>query len=186
MNNKVKFGLCDVHVAKITVANDGTISYGTPFAIPGAVSLTLDPAGESEPFYADNTQYFIGSSNQGYTGSIELALIPDDFRTQILGETVDSNNAHFENIDDIISPFALGFRINGDKTNRKYWYYNNTATRPSNTSQTIEATKTPVTETLNITSTARPDGQVRTFMDETTENATAYANFFNEVYERTA
>ena len=34
--NKVKFGLSNVHIAKITEA-EGEITYGTPFAMPGAV-----------------------------------------------------------------------------------------------------------------------------------------------------
>ena len=51
--NKVKFGLSNVHIAKIT-EEDGAITYGTPFAMPGAVSLSADPEGETTPFYADN------------------------------------------------------------------------------------------------------------------------------------
>ena len=182
--NKVKFGLSNVHVAKITIDAQGHIAYGTPFAVPGAVNLTLDPEGENADFHADNTKYFSASSNQGYSGSLEMALITDEFRTQILGETTDKNGAMFENVDDEISDFALGFQINGDKTNRKYWFYNVSAQRPSTASQTIETTKEPVTDTLNITSTPRiSDGQVRSYLEPTTENQTAYDNFFNEVYE---
>ena len=33
-SNKVKFGISNVYYAKMTVAGDGTISYGTPTAIP--------------------------------------------------------------------------------------------------------------------------------------------------------
>ena len=65
--NKVKFGLSNVHIAKITEA-DGVITYGTPFAMPGAISLTADPAGDTTPFYADNIKYYIATSNQGYEG----------------------------------------------------------------------------------------------------------------------
>lgn len=34
--NKVKFGLSNVYIAKIT-ETDGKITYGTPFAMPGEI-----------------------------------------------------------------------------------------------------------------------------------------------------
>ena len=186
MANKVKFGLSNVHIAKITYGNDGTITYGTPFALPGAVNLTMDPEGENADFFADNTKYFTASTNQGYSGSLEIALINDTFRTTILGETTDSNGAMFENKDNKISDFALGFQINGDQNNRKYWLYNVSAARPSTSSQTIESSKEPVTDTLNITAAARiSDGQVRVFLEENGENQAAYDEFFDSVYEAT-
>lgn len=184
MANKVKFGLSNVHVSKITYANDGTISYGTPFAIKGAVNLTLDPEGDAADFFADNTKYFTASANQGYSGSLELALINDTFRTDILGETTDTNGALVENKDDTISDFALGFQIDGDSANRRFWLYSVSAARPSTSSQTIENSKEPVTDTLNITATARlTDGAVKVFMEKSQSNATAYEGFFTAVYE---
>ena len=184
MANKVKFGLSNVHIAPISAISNSGVTYGTPFALPGAVNLTLDPEGESADFFGDNTKYFSEFANQGYSGSLEIALINDDFRTQILGETVDSNGAMTESINDTIKNFALGFQINGDKTNRKYWFYNVSAQRPSTASQTIETSKTPNTDTLNITASARiHDGKVKTYLEKTDDNTTAYNNFFTEVYE---
>jgi len=62
MANKVKFGLSNVYISKITYGANNAITYGTPFALPGAVNLSLDPAGESADFYADNTKYFSDST----------------------------------------------------------------------------------------------------------------------------
>lgn len=164
MANKVKFGLSNVHIAPITAQSDSGITYGTPFALPGAVNLTLDPEGESADFYGDNIKYFSEYANQGYSGSLEIALINDDFRTQILGETTDTNGAMIESTNDTIKDFALGFQINGDATNRKYWFYNVSAQRPSTASQTIETSKEPTTDTLNITASARlSDSKVKVF-----------------------
>lgn len=187
--NKVKFGLKEVHIAKITYGTDGdgkpTITYGTPFAIPGAVNLSLDPAGESADFYADNTKYFNAFSNQGYTGSLEMALVNNQFKVDILGQTFDNNGAFVENKDDTISDFALGFQVDGDAKNRKFWFYCVSAQRPSVASQTLETAKTPVTETLNITASARiTDGEVKVFMEESNSNTAAYSSFFTTVYEK--
>ncbi len=185
MANKVKFGLSNVHIAPITAVSDSSITYGTPFALNGAVNLTLDPEGESADFYADNTKYFNAFTNQGYSGSLEIALISDAFRTQILGENTDSNGAFIETKDDTIKDFALGFQIDGDKTNKRYWFYNVSASRPSTASQTIEASKEPVTDTLNINATARlTDGAVRVSLEKTEDNTSAYDDFFTQVYER--
>ena len=183
MANKVKFGLSNVHISKVTY--DGTAyTYGTPFELKGAVNLTLDPEGESADFFADNTKYFTASTNQGYSGSLEIALINDTFRTQILGETTDTKGAFVESKDDTISDFALGFQIDGDSANRRFWIYNVSAARPSTSSQTIENSKEPVTDTLNITATARlTDGAVKVFMEKSASNETEYNGFFTEVYE---
>lgn len=184
MANKVKFGLSEVHIAPITAAVSTGYTYGTIFAIPGAVSITLDKAGDETEFYADNIKYFNESANQGYTGSLEMALLNEDFRTKILNEIKDTNGALIEDATKGTTGFALGFQIDGDSANRRFWYYNVMASRPSNTSSTIEASKTPQTETVDIVVAPRlSDKLVRAVMEKTTENTAAYNGFFSNVYE---
>lgn len=79
--NKVKFGLKNCHYALVTISESGTVTFGTPVAMPGAVSLSLDAEGENEPFYADDSVYYMVSDNNGYSGDLELALIPESFLT---------------------------------------------------------------------------------------------------------
>lgn len=68
------------------VAEDGELSFEIPVAMPGAVSLALDPNGEPESFYADEIEYYIIANNMGYDEDLELALIPESFRTNVLRE----------------------------------------------------------------------------------------------------
>lgn len=80
MGNKVKYNLKNVHAAKLTeTVTDGvsTFTYAKPQAIPGAVSISLDAEGESSPFYADGIVYFRSVTNNGYSGDLEIALIPE-------------------------------------------------------------------------------------------------------------
>ena len=80
-------------IAPLTVAANGTYSYDTPIPVPGAVNLSLSAEGDSTDFYADNVKYFNSTANNGYSGDLEIAMIPDSIRTEILGETVDANGA---------------------------------------------------------------------------------------------
>lgn len=184
--NKVKFGLSNVHIAKIT-ENDGVISYGTPFAMPGAVSLTADAEGETTPFYADNIKYYIATSNQGYTGDLEVAMLAREFLTEILGQVEDTNGALFESADDINARFALMGEIDGDAKKRRFVYYDCTATRPSAEMNTTEESKEPQTDTISITMSPRStDRAVKAVIELNGENQAVYDTFFTKVYEKDA
>ena len=185
-NNRVKFGLSNVHVAKIT-EQDGEITYGTPFAMPGAVALSADPEGETTPFYADNIQYFVAVSNNGYTGELELAMAVKEFLTQILGQQEDTNGALFESSDDVNARFALMGEIEGDAKKRRFVYYDCTATRPSSEMNTIEDTKEPQTDTIEITMSPRTtDHVIKAVIEPNETNQDVYNTFFTKVYEKNA
>ena len=184
--NKVKFGLSNVHIAKIT-EQDGEITYGTPFAMPGAVSLTADPEGDTTPFYADNIKYYIAVANNGYTGDLEIAMTPEEFLTQILGQEKDTNGALFESSDDVNARFALMGEIEGDAKKRRFVYYDCTATRPSAEMNTIEESKEPQTDTISITMAARSsDNVIKAVIEPSEENQEVYDTFFTKVYEKNA
>jgi len=183
-DNKVKFGLSNVHIAKIT-ESDGVISYGTPFVMPGAKSLTADPEGETTPFYADNIKYYIANSNQGYSGELEIAMLVKAFFTQILGQQEDSNGALFESADDTIARFALMGEIDGDAKKRRFVYFDCTATRPNAEMNTIEESKEPQTDKVSITMSPRStDKAVKAVIEPTEDNLAVYNAFFDSVYEK--
>lgn len=183
---KVKFGLSNVHVAKIT-ETEGVINYAKPFAIPGAVNLTADPEGETSPFYADNVKYFVSTSKQGYTGSLEIADVPDDFLTNILGQQKDTNGAIIENSGDKEARFALMCEVDGDPSKRRVVFYDCIATRPAIEYSTNEEGIEVKTTTMDLTMTPRStDGQVKATLQLSEENKTVYNTFFNKVYEKDA
>lgn len=182
MANKVKFGLRNVYYAKM---NGDT--YGTPVAINGAVSLALSPSGDQSDFYADDVVYYSTAPNQGYEGTIEFAMIPEDFKKDILGMQTDANGALYENADDVYSNFALGFEIQGDTAGRRTWLYNCSCTRPETNAETKQASVTPNTDTLNLKAMPRTtDKAVKVSLENTTTSATAYNGFFSAVYEKSA
>lgn len=187
MGNKVLYGIEQCHIAKITEDAQGNITYGTPFAVPGAVGLNFDPEGEETVFYADNIKYYITNSNQGYTGDLKLAMTTEKFLTDILGRTKDTNGAIWEKSDDTTARFALMFQGQGDTTGRRWVFFDCTAARPSRENNTKEETVEVGTETLSITMSPRKsDKAVMAYIEPTTENQAIYNAFFNSVYSGNA
>lgn len=182
--NKVKFNIKNVHYALLT-ETDGTVTWGTPKAIPGAVSISLEASGEITPFYADGIVYYQASSNSGYEGDLEMALIPDDFRMDVLKEEKDDKGVLIENANVETAKFALLFEFDGDQKSVRHVLYNCTATRPSLTGETTEATKTPSTETLSISAAPLADGRVKVKTGADTDETT-YNSWYKKVYETTA
>ena len=149
--NKVKFGLKNCYYAKGTYASNGSMSYSTPVALPGAVSLSLEATGEMTPFYADDIAYWISNGNAGYNGDLELAKVPDQFKKDILGFAVDGHGILYEDADAAVEHFALLFEFSGDVHKTRHVMYNCISGRPATGSQTIGENKEPQTESLPIT-----------------------------------
>lgn len=185
MANKVKYGLKNVYYAKATLDSNNVATYDTPVAWKGAVSLSLDAEGNTTKFRADNIDYWIGQSNNGYSGDFESALIPDSFRRDILGDIVDSNGLLVENAEAKTTYFALLFQFEGDEKNTRHVMYKCSATRPSVTGQTTDEEIEPQTETLTITAATvfNDDLDLDVVKARCNEDDTPYATWFNAVYQ---
>ena len=151
--NKIKYGIKNVYYAVATIGSDGTATYSTPVALKGAVSLSMDPQGDTNKFYADNIVYYTSVANNGYEGDLELALIPDKFLTDILGMVKNSDEIIYEDAGAEPVHFALLFQFEGDQKATRHVLYNCTAARPTAAGNTKEDSIEPQTETITITAT---------------------------------
>ena len=181
MGNKVKFNICNVHYAPITIGTDGAGTFATPVAMPGAVSLSLDPNGEPESFYADGIEYYTINNNMGYDGDLELAMIPESFRTDILKETADSNKVLVEDANSETGAFALLFEFDGDVKKIRHVLYNCSASRPKIESKTNEESREVQTETLSVKARPLASGYVKAKTGDSTTDAT-YNDWYKAVY----
>ena len=180
--NKVKFGLSNVHIWKIESEEADKTTYATKaIRLPGAVNLTLAIEGNDNTFYADDIPYFQVYANNGYSGDLEIAIIPDEFTTEILGQLKDENGAIVESADDVISPFAMSFEFQGDKKRTRNVLYKVVASRPNDDHSTVTDTKEPQTDTLSIKAVPRAsDKYVKARIKE---GDTGYDTFYDKVYE---
>ena len=180
-NNKVKYNLKNAHYAMLQTSEEGVVSFGTPVALPGAVSISLDANGEPENFYADGTAYYVINNNMGYDGDLELAMIPEDFRVSALNETLDDNKVLIEDANSELNRFALLFEFDGDVKHIRHVLYNCSASRPGIEGKTNEESREVQTETLTIKATPLPSGVVKAKTGNETDN-TVYADWYKAVY----
>ena len=180
--NKVKYGLRNIHCAKRRVAADGTVTYDTPVAFPGAIKISLTKQGDSETTYADDGAYNVVVTKSGYKGSMELVRAFKKFLIDYLGQTEDQNGAVVETINDQAEEFALLFELQGDATPTRYVFYRCLADLESFEAETTAGKKTPKPDTMAIE--VMPDeknGFIKTCVEKSV-NAAKYNDFFKKVY----
>ncbi|MDN8590929.1 phage tail protein [Paenibacillus sp. 11B] len=186
--NKVTFGLDKVHIAFFDDAVTEQPAWEVPIPIPGAVRWAPEAQGEASTFYADNTAYFVATSNNGYTAELEMALIPDEVKVRMFGWKIDDNGLLVEISDGMPEKFALLGQVLGDKRNRRFAYYDCQASRTAKELTTKGESIEITGETLSVTvSPIELDGVniVKGDLELSATNATQFNSFFTKVYTPT-
>ena len=160
--NKITYGISNVHVFPITSTDaSGVPTYDSKvISMPGATELSLDAEGSSDPFYADDVVYYQGVVNNGYSGSVTLADIPEDFLTVVMKEIKSEGGTFFEDASVEPLEFAMAFEFKGDQKKRRHLFYRCKATRPSLESKTKEDSIEPNTHELEIVVMPRLDNNI--------------------------
>lgn len=169
--NKVHFDLTNVYVAPLTFEG-GAPAFGAPKRLPGAISIDLAAQGNTVKLRADGIVYYSTTSNSGYEGDLNLAMTPDWFRQEYLGETLsEKDKVLVENALADPKPFALLYEFLYDKKHRRHVLYSCTAGRVSVKGENKENQKDPDTETLHLVSVPLPGGNVKASTTEETPDA---------------
>ena len=190
---KIKFGFKNVHYVKMTetILNGVTsVSYGQIKPWRGGINIALSPVGESTPFYADDGEYTMLNSNQGYEGDLETAMIPDEVQTDLLGNE-EVNGVVVESSENKTQYFALLFEVANDVKARRFVFYRCCLkTRPSIETNTKTDSTEPVTDKVTLSMSPRTDTVIINDEEKhlvkafTTEEANPeiYNNWFNSVW----
>jgi phi13 family phage major tail protein len=182
-DNKIKFGLKNTHYAVITEVN-GAVSYGIPKPIPGAVNLIQNPVGDPIIHYADDIEYYSEDINNGYDGTLEMSVIPDEFRVDVFGDEIDENGALIENANAKPNKIALMYEFDGDAKKTRHVNYNVKVSRPNVDGSTRTNTKEPKTDTMNIA--VRPAIDTGDVKAKISYGQPGYDTFFTAVYLKNA
>lgn len=183
MPNRVNWGLAASAWGEITTDAQGHDVYGAPHMFLGNRQVNWDPAGDLVKVFADGTVIYTGRQNSGYTGSLELTNLDDDFAAYVLSEAVDSNNVQYEEKEPTLNRFYLLWEWVQDAKNTRHIMYNITASRSSMSATTSGDgdSKTAQYRTLNLTSIPRDDGIVKA-STRVDVNDTVYENWFSAAY----
>ena len=184
-SNKVHYDLVDVHVAPLTIV-EGVVTFGAPKALLGSISLDLSAQGNISKLRADGMVYYQASSNSGYDGSLNMAMVPDWFRREYLGEILDeAAKVQVENAEAEHKPFAMLFGFKGDRKRRCHVLYNCLAGRPGIKGENKENEKDPDTESLPVSAVPLPGGDVKASTTDETAEAVV-AGWYKAVWQRAA
>lgn len=180
--NKVEFGLRNCYYAVVTVDESGKITYGAPKKLPGAVSITFDKSGDLIRFKADDIDYYTNANNQGYEGTLTLARVPEDFRTEVLKEKKTEKGVLIENSDAQTANIALMFEFQGDVKATRHLLYYCSVNRPSVGSTTKDSGDPNTTDLAMVASPRPSDNLVKASTSAGVEEET-YNSWYTKVYE---
>lgn len=177
--NKVTFGLENVHWSKPTIQAGDEIQYSKPEKMPGSVELQLDPQSTDIKLKADNIDYYVSQSNDGYTGKLVFYNVSEEFLQYAVGE---------EQVDELIAerssshgePITLLFQIEGDKHAIRHCLTQVVVKRPKVGSATKDGNNYNKVE-LEFIASPRPNDKVVKYKTSKKTTPATYKAFFDSV-----
>lgn len=179
VENKVTFGLENVHWSKPTIQAGDEIQYSQPEKMPGSVELQLDPQSTDIKLKADNIDYYVSQSNDGYTGKLVFYNVSEEFLQYAVGE---------EQVDELIAersssqgaPITLLFQIEGDKHAIRHCLTQVVVKRPKVGSATKDGNNYNKVE-LEFIASPRPNDKVVKYKTSKKTTPATYKVFFDSV-----
>lgn len=152
--NKVTYGLTNVHYSKVSIDSSGGYSFDVPVRLYGAQEFTSDIIGGSQQVYADDQVMATLTQNAGRTITLKLTELSDEFKVDILGYKKLDNGNLVEIANSDVVTFSLGLEFQGDAKARRVWFYLCTVT-PINES-TKSKTDSVEANAISLSITSRP------------------------------
>lgn len=178
--DKIKYGLSQVHYAVLTDETKNT--YDTPKPIKGGVNLSLNAEGDTSTFYADNEAYFVTRLNNGFSGDLEVAKIPEDFFIDVLGYEKDSDTGMILEVANAIpKTIALMFQFEQDINSKRVIFFKVSVGRPGEKHKTKGQSLDPETDTIPITVTPITVKEKTYTKGVISVKDPGYENFFKQV-----
>lgn len=189
--NRIEYGLSKCFFApltKTTSATTGevTYTYSEPVALVGIQAMTRNPEGESTSYYADDTPYFVATSNNGYSGELTFIKMTDQIRKVIFKDEESSNGLLVERADVMPAEGALIFECKGDTKRTRHVFYDVTFERSSEENKTKEDKVEPTTCKVPFTSVPIEYKGKQIVKAKCIEGSTSYDSFFESVVLPTA
>lgn len=176
-NNKITFGLRNVHYSIATQSEGGVWSFATPVALPGAQEFSSEIVGGSTSIYADDIVYGIINQHAGRTITLKLIELTEEFKTAILGYKKLANGNLVEVANAKPVTFALGLEFDGDVKHRRAWFYLCNVTPVGESSKSKADSIEANSVTLNITARPIEVGDDLVLNCVSSEGDSNYANF---------
>lgn len=179
VENKITFGLENVHWSKVTTQPTGEIQYSKPEKLAGAVDLELNPISTDIKLKADNIYYYVSESNDGYTGKMTFYNTTEAFDEYVNGLekkgelTVEKSTAQS-------NPIALLFQMEGDKHATRFCLPQVSVKRPKFGTKTKDGANVNTVE-LEFTASPRPTDKVVRYKTNVTTSDEVYNKFFDEI-----
>ena len=179
VENKITFGLENVHWSKVTTQPTGEIQYSKPEKLAGAVDLELNPISTDLKLKADNIYYYVSESNDGYTGKMTFYNTTEAFDEYVNGLekkgelTVEKSTAQS-------NPIALLFQMEGDKHATRFCLPQVSVKRPKFGTKTKDGANVNTVE-LEFTASPRPTDKVVRYKTNVTTSDEVYNKFFDEI-----